>query len=116
VEHVFRVVEQLNRGVGLLEDPSERDEVRPLNVLAGRRAKNAVAYVPARTYLTEAAALLPPDAWRARYEEAFDLEIERSECEYLAGSFEVAEELTLRILAKRRSDIDRAKVTSCASG
>src|SRR5262252_6445427 len=42
--HVFEIVNQLNRGVALITDLSESDTLRQLNAQAGRRAKHATAY------------------------------------------------------------------------
>jgi PAS domain S-box-containing protein len=109
-ERVFEVVNQLNRGAAFITDPSEQEKLKQLNALAGRRAKNAIAYASARSYLTQATAWLRPDAWTAQYEDTFALLIERCECEYLTGNFQAAEELSAAILENARSDVDRAQV------
>jgi predicted ATPase len=109
-ERVFDIVNQLNRGVGLITDPGETGRLRQLNALAGRRAKAAIAYASARRYLTQAAALLPADAWSHRYEETFTLQLERSECEYLTGHVDVAEELFTHLREKARHALDAARV------
>ncbi len=109
-EHVFAVVNQLNRAADLITDGEERVSLLRLNVRAGKKAKAAIAYVSARNYLAQAAALAPPDAWTRLYEETFDLHLLLSECEYLVGNFAVADGLFGLILGKSRSDLDRAKV------
>jgi PAS domain S-box-containing protein len=109
-QRVFDIVNQLNRGVGLIIDPGEKEKLRQLNALAGRRAKNAIAYASARHYLTQATTLLPADAWSHRYEETFALQLERTECEYLCGDFDVAEGLCKQLLEKARHALDAAKV------
>src|SRR4029434_8098636 len=73
------------------------------------RAKHAIAYASARDYLRQAAALLRPDAWRTQYEDTFAVQLERCECEYLTGNFDVAQDLSRLILENARSDIDRAQ-------
>src|SRR5262249_62029873 len=70
-DRVFEIVNQLNRGAGLLTGLSERDTLRQLNALAGRRAKHATAYAAARGYLRQATPLLRPAAWRTQYAEPF---------------------------------------------
>src|SRR5262249_47901646 len=109
-DRVFEIVSQLNRGVGLITDPSARETLRQLNAQAGRRAKHAIAYASARGYLLQATALLRPDAWRTQYEDTFTVHLERCECEYLTGHFDVAQELSRLILEHARSDLDRAQV------
>ncbi len=110
VEHIFECVNQLNRGIELITDPSEREKVQYWNAQAGRRAKKAIAFVSARNYLNQAVALLRPDAWQAKYEDTFNLQFELSECEYLAGHFAAGERLSGQILKNSRSHFDRALV------
>jgi len=111
-ERVFDIANQLNHGAALIDDASERASLCWLNFSAGRRAKAAIAYAAARGHLAQATALLPPEAWIARYEDAFSLYLDRSECEYLVGEFERADDLFNQTLEKARSDIDRARVYS----
>ncbi|TKC99035.1 GAF domain-containing protein [Polyangium fumosum] len=109
-EQIFDIVSQLNRGVALITDPREKESLRRLNFLAGMKAKATVAHVSARNYLAQATALLPKDAWSALYDDTLRLSLERSECEYLVGNFELADELFNLILAHARSNPDRAAV------
>jgi PAS domain S-box-containing protein len=109
-DRIFEIVNQLNRGVGLITDLSDRETLRQLNAQAGRRAKHATAYASARGYLRQATALLRPDAWRTRYEDTFTVHLERCECEYLTGHFDVAQDLSCLMLEHARSDLDRAQV------
>src|SRR5262249_45693749 len=109
---IFDIAVHFNRGVALIEDPEEREQVIALNLRAGKRARNATAYAAARNYLTQAAQLLSPDAWTHRYPETFELYLLLSECEYLAGNFAAADALFDLILRMASSDIDGAKVHS----
>jgi PAS domain S-box-containing protein len=109
-ERVFEIVNQLNRAVGLITDPSERETLRALNVQAGRRARAATAYASARGYLAQAAGLLGTDAWRTQYQDTFAVQLEHCECEYLTGNFDVAQALSRAMLEHARSDLDRAQV------
>jgi predicted ATPase len=53
--------------------------------------------------------LVPRDAWSARYEDTFALHLELSECEYLVGNFQRADELFRLVLQHARSNSDRAR-------
>ena len=112
IESIFDVVNQLNQAVDLIDDPEERLSLLRLNVVAGMKAKAAIAYASARNYLAQARALLSPDAWDRRYNETFDLYLAFSECEYLVGNFAPADELFGLILGRANSDLDRTKVYS----
>ncbi len=108
-ERVFEIASQWNRAVDLITDERERESLCRFNFLAGVKAKRAIAYASALNYLIQATKLLRPDAWDAAYEETLAIYLERSECEYLVGNFELAEELFNVILEKARSNADRAK-------
>ncbi|MGD0529794.1 MAG: AAA family ATPase, partial [Polyangiaceae bacterium] len=47
VTDVFEIVNQLNRGIALIESTAEREQVAELNLRAGRRAKASSAYASA---------------------------------------------------------------------
>ena len=106
-ERVFEIADQLNRGATLMHDARELAALCWLNFAAGKKAKAAIAYASARSDPAQAMELLPSDAWSTRYEDAFTLSLERSECEYLVGQFERAEELFGETLRKARSDRPR---------
>jgi predicted ATPase/signal transduction histidine kinase len=109
-ERVFEVVGQINRGVHLIKDETEKARLCWLNFLAGKKAKAAVAYSPARNCLALATSLLGPNAWQENYQQTFDLFLERSECEYLVSNFQCADDLFNLILNHARSNPDRARV------
>jgi len=110
VEHIFDIVNQLNRGVDLIVDVNELEHLFRLNMQAGSKAKAAIAYASARGYFAQAVALLPHDACSMRYNDAFAAHLELAECEYLSGNFNVADALFDLLITKARDDIDRARV------
>ena len=109
-ESIFDVVNQLNRAVHLIENPDESLSLLRLNVIAGMKARAAIAYASARNYFAVAEGLLLPDAWKQRYQETFDFYFAFSECEYLVGNFAAADNLFDLLLDKALSNLDRAKV------
>ncbi|QBR03738.1 AAA family ATPase [Paraburkholderia pallida] len=111
-EVIFDIANHLNRGSALITDRNEIEHVVEVNVIAGKRAKSSTAYASARNYLAQAISLLPPDSWKLRYEQTFDLYLTFSECEYLVGNFAEADALFDKILGLAHSDIDRAKAYS----
>ncbi|AKU93819.1 Signal transduction histidine kinase CheA [Labilithrix luteola] len=107
-ESVFDVLSQLNRAVDLIDDPQERATLRRLNIRAGKRAKESIAFLNARDYLALAATLDPPEPWLTDYRETFELYLLRAECEFLVGRFDVADELFKVVLENAGSNVDRA--------
>ena len=69
----------------------ERERVAELNLMAGKRAKNASAYASALKYLIAGAGLVAEDSWERRYDLAFAIELNRAECEFLIGDLAAAE-------------------------
>ena len=84
-EHIFEIVNQLNRGAALIDLPEERERVAELNLIAGKRAKTSTAYASALNYFAAGRALLAEDSWEQRYELTFALEFHRAECELLTA-------------------------------
>ncbi|MDC0676284.1 sensor histidine kinase [Sorangium atrum] len=110
-EKIFEIVNQLNRGAGLITSRRERERVAELNLVAGKRAKGSTAYASALAYLAAGAALLTEDSWSLRYELAFALELYRAECEYLTGELPTAEERLAMLSRRARNVVDFAAVT-----
>ncbi|MBZ4418354.1 ATP-binding sensor histidine kinase [Myxococcus sp. RHSTA-1-4] len=109
-ERLFDLVTQLNRGAGLIVDERERALLCRLDFRAGRRAKASSAYASAVGYLTQAARLLPPEAWSTHYEETLALHLELAESEVLVGHFQQADMLFSLMLEKARTHLDRVEV------
>jgi PAS domain S-box-containing protein len=110
-EAVFEIVNQLNRGSDLITSAEERKRLAALNLLAGKRAKRATAYVSALSFLGAAQTLLTEQSWDEDYELIFSVECDRAECEFLTANI-VAAENRLSMLAQRSKGLhDIAIVT-----
>ncbi|MGA2893311.1 MAG: AAA family ATPase [Xanthobacteraceae bacterium] len=107
-EAIFDLVNQLNRGATLITSRDEREQVAGLNLIAGNRAKASAAYASALSYFVGGAELLDDDRWERRYALAFQLELQRVECELLSGAFEDTQRLLSELLAQARSRFDKA--------
>jgi predicted ATPase len=110
-EKIFNIVDHLNVGRELITDESELIDLAQLNLEAGKKAKESTAYAAALAqYFIPGIEALPGDIWKTHYQLTFDLHRERSECEYLCGNFDRAEELFDLILSRVKSDFDRAEI------
>ncbi|QND70234.1 trifunctional serine/threonine-protein kinase/ATP-binding protein/sensor histidine kinase [Tardiphaga robiniae] len=109
---IFDIVSQFSRSATLIVLQDEREKVAQLNLIAGKRAKNAAAYSTALILFVGAQVLLGEQAWTRNYRLAFELEFNRAECEFLSSDLESADE-RLSALAKRaENNVDLAAVTS----
>jgi len=110
-DNVFEIVNQLNRGTGLITAPDERVRLAELNLIAGRRAKAATAFAMAHAHFATGEAMLPRNRWEQHYALSFTLALQRAECEFLAGEHATAN-ARLAGLATRAANLpDLAAVT-----
>lgn len=57
-DRLFEIVDHLNHGIELVTSRPERDEIAKLNLMAGQKAKGAIAYGTAQNYLATGRAWL----------------------------------------------------------
>ncbi|WP_224361616.1 trifunctional serine/threonine-protein kinase/ATP-binding protein/sensor histidine kinase [Hyalangium versicolor] len=105
-ENLFDVVSQLNAGVDLIEESSERHRLARLNAEAGMKAQAAVVFRPANTYFTQAFALIPGEPWVMDYALAFQVRMGRAQCELVSGNLQGARELAEDLRARSRNHAD----------
>ncbi|MDF5715369.1 MAG: serine/threonine-protein kinase PknK [Rhizonema sp. NSF051] len=112
-EKIFTLVEHLNKGQELLSTILEKVDLAILNLRAGKKAKEAIAYTAARQYLMASLDNLPENMWSNYYDIALELHKELSEIEYLNGNFEKCKSLIKISLMQAKSFIDKAEFFSC---
>jgi PAS domain S-box-containing protein len=110
-ENIFGIVNQFDRSAALITTQEERERVAELNLTAGKRAKASSAYAAALQYFTTGRALLADNDWGRCYRLAFNLELNRAECEYLTGQFPSAEERLSALSQRAQTTVDLAAVT-----
>lgn len=84
---IFQIASQLDKGLSLISEESERILVAELNLKAGVKAKNRAAYHNARDFLLAGMELLPPDSWDRMHDLTFRLYLNRAECEYALTNY-----------------------------
>ena len=110
-ENLFEIVDHLNQGGALMSTETEMIELARLNLEAGQKAKQAMAYGAALNYLTAGINCLSvTDMWVMHYELAFVLHKEQAQVEFLNGNFAAAEALVNLVLAKAKSPLEKAEV------
>jgi len=110
-EAIFEIVNQLDRGSALIDNPAERDQLAGFNLAAGKRARAAAAYASALTYFAAGRKLLGPAGWERNREMQFAFELHCAECEFLTGELARAEERLSALLEHATSLVERAAVT-----
>ncbi|MGB3639898.1 MAG: AAA family ATPase, partial [Rivularia sp. (in: cyanobacteria)] len=110
IEHIFELVDHFNLGRELIIDDSEKIELIKLNLVAGKKAKDAIAYNAAKDYLTISSEELPADSWLRFYELTLDVYKQLAEVEYLNGNFEKSEFLIKVIVEKVKTPVEKADI------
>jgi predicted ATPase/signal transduction histidine kinase/CheY-like chemotaxis protein/tRNA A-37 threonylcarbamoyl transferase component Bud32 len=109
-ENIFEIVNQLNIGIDLITQQSQKDELAKLNWIAGKKAKTATAYETAVNYLLQGIKLLTEDSWTHQYELSLNLYVEAVEAQYLNTNFKQAGELAEIVLQNATNLLDQMKV------
>ncbi len=108
-ETIFEIVNQLNHGITLIDDPKERHDLAQLNLIACQRAKNAVAYQSAREYAGVGRSLLGENAWQQQqYETSLALYTTAAEIASLCGDFVALDDFIAQVVEHARSPIEKA--------
>ncbi|RKR36217.1 ATP-binding sensor histidine kinase [Paraburkholderia sp. BL17N1] len=110
-EHIFEIVNQLNRGAHLVNSIEERERIAQLNLIAGRRAKTSTVYASAIGYLNAGRELLTDETCDRNDELIFSIESLLAECDVQTANLASAE-ARLSMLARRATSArDRALIT-----
>ncbi|MBD2500033.1 trifunctional serine/threonine-protein kinase/ATP-binding protein/sensor histidine kinase [Anabaena azotica] len=109
-ENILDIVNQLNVGLDILTEESEKIELAQLNLFASKKAKAATAYDTAARYLNIGLELLTADSWQQYYDLTLNLYTEATEIEYLNGNFDKSHNLGDLALQQANSILDKVKL------
>ncbi|MBE9206546.1 AAA family ATPase [Nostoc sp. LEGE 06077] len=107
---IFDIVNQLNIGIELIDEISQREQLAQLNLRAGNKAKVATAYSAAVSYLNTGLTLLAADSWQNQYNLTLQLYESLAESEYLNTNFAQSKNLIAQTLLSARHSLDKIKV------
>ena len=109
-ERIFDIVSQFNIGAELLSEPTEQIQLAGLNLMAGRKARQAAAYESAFRYFSVGIGLLGDNAWEDQYSLTLDLHTEAVQTAYLSGKYAKMEELAETVLTNAATIGDKISV------
>ncbi|PSB43921.1 serine/threonine protein kinase [Cyanosarcina cf. burmensis CCALA 770] len=109
-ERLFEIVDHLNHGIELVSDRAKRNEIARLNLMAGQKAKEAIAYSTASNYLTTGRQWLEASSWQTNYDLTLELYVETTEVAYLCGEFEQVEYWAAIVLQEAKTVLETVKV------
>ncbi|MCC6552183.1 MAG: AAA family ATPase [Polyangiaceae bacterium] len=111
-EALFEAARHACLGAPLIEDLAERIDVARVELAAGRRARARGSIDTAAGYLAAGIAALGDEGWEAAYDLSVALHLTLGACEHLSGDAAAAEARFDAVLARARSELDRARVDS----
>ena len=109
-ERIFEIVDHLNHGIELVTEQSQRNEIARLNLIAGQKAKAAIAHNVAKKYLVTARVWLADSSWQTNYDLTLELYSETTEVAFLCGDFEQVEYWLAIVLQEAQTILDTVKV------
>jgi predicted ATPase/signal transduction histidine kinase/CheY-like chemotaxis protein len=111
---IFDIVNHLNIGAKLISEHAEQTQLAGLNLMAGKRAKQATAYESALPYFSFGIDLLGEHAWKTHYRLTLDLSNEAAEVAFLSGQHARMEELSASVFSNTRTIADKMRVIDLA--
>ena len=109
-EKLFDIVGHLNLGIDFMTNSKDREELARLNLVAGKKARNATAYNASKVYLQTGIALLTQNCWESQYQLTLNLYIAATESAYFNGEFEDMEQKAEQVLESAQTILDKVKI------
>src|SRR4028118_1731715 len=109
-ERIFDIVNHLNVGVELITQEAQREQLARLNLVAGKKAKAAIAYAAAVECFNMGRELLTENCWQNQYELTLALSTKAAEAAYLSGDFDQMKKLASVVENCAKTLLDKVKV------
>ncbi|MEM9541500.1 MAG: AAA family ATPase [Cyanobacteria bacterium P01_E01_bin.42] len=109
-EKIFELVNHLNYGTDLISQQRDRLELARLNLAAGRKARQAIAYPAALDYATIGISLLGESPWQTQYDLCLELHELAADTAVLSGDEEQMEALAVPVIENARTLLDTVGV------
>ena len=109
-ENLVTIVDHLNMGIALIEDPMEAVKVAQLNMLASDQARASAAFEVASRYLSTAMQILPAESWREQYGLTLEIYNAGAEVALQNGDLARAEALAFTAEENARTLLEKARI------
>ncbi len=106
-DDIFEIVNHLNEGISLVDEPQNLLQIARLNIIAGEKAKATHAYEASVRYFNLALYLVRQESWQENYPFMLDLYTKATEASYFNANFEQTKVLIELALEQANSILDR---------
>ncbi|HIE02190.1 MAG TPA: GAF domain-containing protein, partial [Thiotrichaceae bacterium] len=108
--NIFDIVGHFNQSLERVDNPLEKNEIARLNLMAGKKAKAAMAYEAAVNSLNVGLECLSSDSWKTHYDLTLQLHLTTIDAQYLNIQFEQATSLVEMVLQNATNLLDKVVV------
>ncbi|MBW4510071.1 MAG: AAA family ATPase [Scytonematopsis contorta HA4267-MV1] len=109
-ENIFELVNQLNYAKDLITEQQEKNQLAALNLIAGQKAKSAIAYEPSTNYLNLGLELLADNSWQTNYELTLSLYESAIDVECINANYARCQSLINLALQQVKTLLDRVRI------
>lgn len=109
-DELISIVQHYNEGIALVKDANERDKLLDLNLRAGKKAKEALAYEVALQFANQGIEMLPKKPWQNAYHPCYALHMLKMESLYRTNQFDEGEKTADLMLYTITNVMDKAQV------
>lgn len=89
-DFIFEIVDQINRGAELIDNPLRRKQLVELNVTAGKKALQSTAFESALVYLGIAQQYAPAEWWDTKFDHMLEISLCYNDAVYANRNYEEA--------------------------
>ncbi|MCP3921583.1 MAG: AAA family ATPase [Desulfobacterales bacterium] len=108
-ERIFYIVNQLNAGIALVTDESEKENLAELNLKAGEKALGSSAYTLALNYLKAGIGLLSENCWTKNYDLTLALYQQATVAAQLSADYDEMDDMAEKVFQNARTILEKIK-------
>eukprot|EP01125_Pyxidicula_operculata_P005926 TRINITY_DN2070_c0_g3_i1.p1 TRINITY_DN2070_c0_g3~~TRINITY_DN2070_c0_g3_i1.p1 ORF type:complete len:2083 (-),score=253.85 TRINITY_DN2070_c0_g3_i1:129-6377(-) len=111
-ENIFPIVDHLNKGKSFINSDFVhlKETIDKLNLDAGKKAKNSMAYERAIEYFNVAMENVDESSWETRYDFVMDLFTSMASALFLSGKFNKSAQLIYTVVSKAKTSVEKVSV------
>jgi PAS domain S-box-containing protein len=110
--NLLSIVEHLNKGGALIQDPAEAVKAAELNLMASEFMRSVAAFTAAIHYLSTGIQFLPKNSWQDHYVLTVELYTASAELALLNGDLDQVETLALTTGANTHTLLEKVRIMS----